>query len=82
MLKYPDFCLNVHIQGDGSAQPNVGIREEIFLHLFRVLIESGYDKGVSAACLWVTVNGVKSIDYAYETDKTLAFLQSLSAKVY
>ncbi len=50
LLKYPDFCLNVHIQGDGSAQPNVDNCEETFLHLFRVLKEIGYDKGGSAAC--------------------------------
>ncbi len=82
ILKYPDYCLNVHIQGDGGAQPNVGNREDIFLHLFRILKEIGYDKGVSAACPWVVTNGAKEIDYAYETDKTLAYLQSLKAKVY
>jgi len=82
ILKYPEYCLNVHIQGDGGAQPNVGNREEIFLHLFKVLKEAGYDKGVSAACPWIATNGAAEIDYKYETDKTLGFLQDLRAKVY
>jgi len=82
ILKYPDYCLNVHIQGDGGAQPNVGNRTEIFTRLFSILKEIGYDKGVSAACPWVVTNGAKEIDYAYETDTTLAFLNSIKEKVF
>ena len=82
ILKYPEYCLNVHIQGDGGAQPNVGNREEILLHLFKVLKEAGYDKGVSAACPWVSTNGASEIDYKYETDKTLSFIQDLREKTY
>lgn len=82
ILKYPEYCLNVHIQGDGGAQPNVGERKEILKHLFGVLKEAGYDKGVSVACPWVITNGAAEIDYAYETDKTLKFVQELRAGVY
>ena len=82
ILKYPEYCLNVHIQGDGGAQPNVGNREKTLLHLFEVLKEAGYDKGVSAACPWVSTNGEAEVDFKYETDKTLAYLQELRAKVY
>jgi len=82
ILKFPEYCLNVHIQGDGGAQPNVGKRENIFIHLFNVLKDAGYDKGVSAACPWVSTNGAAEVDYKYETDKTLAFLKELRAKVY
>lgn len=82
ILKHPDYCLNVHIQGDGGAQPNVGNRTEIFTRLFEILKEIGYDKGVSAACPWVITNGAKEIDYAYETDTTLAYLNSIKEKVY
>ena len=82
ILKYPDYCLNVHVQGDGGAQPNVGKREDIFIHLFNVLKEAGYDKGVSAACPWVPTNSAAAIDYRYETDFTLKYLQDLRAKVY
>jgi sugar phosphate isomerase/epimerase len=82
ILKYPEYCLNVHVQGDGGAQPNVGKREEILLHLFRVLKEAGYDKGVSAACPWISTNGAAKIDYKYETDETLRYLQELRDKVY
>jgi sugar phosphate isomerase/epimerase len=82
ILKYPEYCLNVHIQGDGGSQPNVGNREEILLHLFSVLKEAGYDKGVSAACPWVITNGASEIDYKYETDYTLKYLQDLRDKIY
>ncbi|MCL2472174.1 MAG: sugar phosphate isomerase/epimerase [Treponema sp.] len=82
ILKFPEYCLNVHIQGDGGSQPNVGNRKDIFLHLFKVLKDAGYTKGVSAACPWVSTNGAKEIDYKYETDKTLKFLQELRAKTY
>ena len=82
ILKEPGYCLNVHIQGDGGSQPNVGSREGTLIHLFSVLKEAGYDKGVSAACPWIPTNGAKEIDYQYETDVTLAYLQNLRAKVY
>ncbi len=82
ILKYPEYCINVHIQGDGGAQPNVGNREKIFLRLFEILKEANYDKGVSVACPWVITNGAKEIDYAYETEVTLAYLQKLRDKVY
>jgi len=82
ILKYPEYCLNVHIQGDGGAQPNVGARDELLLHLFKVLKEAGYDKGVSAACPWVSTKGGDTVDYKYETDVTLKYMQELRAKVY
>ncbi|MEA5014670.1 MAG: TIM barrel protein [Candidatus Limiplasma sp.] len=82
ILKAPEYCLNVHIQGDGGAQPNVGKREEILTHLFSVLRDAGYDKGVSAACPWVPTNGAKEVDYKFETDFTLRYLQALREQVY
>lgn len=82
ILKYPEYCLNVHIQGDNGAQPNVGSREDVFIHLFNVLKDAGYDKGVSAACPWVSTSGSAEIDYKYETDKALEFISRLRDKVY
>jgi sugar phosphate isomerase/epimerase len=82
ILKYPEYCLNVHVQGDGGAQPNVGDRKDILLHLFKVLKDAGYTKGVSAACPWVSTRGDKEIDYRYETDTTLAFLRDLRETTY
>ncbi|MDR2759153.1 MAG: sugar phosphate isomerase/epimerase [Spirochaetaceae bacterium] len=82
ILKYPGYCLNVHVQGDGGAQPNVGNRKEVLLHLFRVLKDAGYDKGVSAACPWVSTREHQEPDFRYETDITLAFLRDLREKVY
>jgi sugar phosphate isomerase/epimerase len=82
ILKYPELCLDVHVQGDGGAQPNVGDREAMLTHLFNVLKDAGYDKGVSAACPWVVTNGAAAIDYRYETDTTLKYLQDLREKVY
>jgi hypothetical protein len=82
ILKYPDYCVDVHVQGDGGAQPNVGGREKVFLRLFEIFKEIGYDKGVSAACPWVATNGAAEIDYQYETDAALAYLQDLRERVY
>jgi sugar phosphate isomerase/epimerase len=82
IAKYPEYCLNVHIQGDGGSQPNVGNRERTFVRLFEVLKGIGYDKGVSAACPWVPTNGAGEIDYRYETEKTLAYIQGLRDRVY
>lgn len=82
ILKHPEYCINVHIQGDGGAQPNVGDREATFIRLFNILKEINYDKGVSVACPWISTNGKTEIDYAYETDKTLKFVQDIRAKVY
>jgi len=82
ILKYPEYCLNVHIAGDGGAQPNVGERSEIFTKLFSILKDIDYDKGVSAACPWVITNGAAEIDYKYETDIALTYLQELREKVY
>lgn len=82
ILKHPEMCLNVHVQGDGGAQPNVGEREDILLHLFDVLKEAGYDKGVSAACPWISTTGAAEVDFKYETDTTLKFLQEIREKTY
>ncbi|MDR1533327.1 MAG: sugar phosphate isomerase/epimerase [Clostridiales bacterium] len=82
ILKEPSYCLNVHIQGDGGSQPNVGNRKAILSDLFAVLREAGYDKGVSAACPWVVTNGAPAIDYKYETDTTLAYLLELREQAY
>ena len=82
ILKYPEYCINVHIQGDGGAQPNVGQRYETLKHLFGILKEIGYTKGVSIACPWIPTNGAKEIDYAYETDKTLKFVHKIRDEVY
>ena len=82
ILKYPEYCINVHIQGDGGAQPNVGDRRPILKHLFEVLKAANYTKGVSVACPWVITNGAAEIDYAYETEKTLKFIREIRDEVY
>ncbi len=82
ILKYPDYCLNVHVQGDGGAQPNVGEREGILTHLFEVLKEAGYEKGVSAACPWVSTSGAAEVDFKRETDITIRFMQDIRDKVF
>ena len=84
ILKYPDYCLDVHIAGQGGAQPNVCDEDwkALLLRLFKILKEIGYDKGVMAACPWKITNGAAEIDYTYETDKALAFLEDLRAKAY
>lgn len=84
ILKYPGYCLDVHIAGSSGFQPNIcdDAWKEYLLRLFRILKEVDYDKGVMAACPWKITNDAKEIDYKYETDKTLAFLQELRDTVY
>ncbi len=76
----PDYCLHVHIAGEGG-QPGVGDRQEILLRLFRVLRDAGYERGVSAACPWVSTDG-GSLNFGVETAKSLAYLQELREQVY
>jgi len=80
ILKEPEYCLNVHIAGD-NAQPNVGIREDIFVHLFKVLKDAGYEGGVTAACPWVSSGG-GPLDWKKETDITIKYLMDLRDKTY
>ena len=83
ILIAPELCINVHIGGDG-AQPNVGneARHESLLNLFRNLREAGYDKGVTAACPWVITNGAAELDWHYETEKCMDYLEDLKAQTY
>lgn len=81
ILKAPEACLHVHIQGDGGAQPNVGDREAILINLFNVLKEAGYTRGVSVACPWKPTVGTE-LDIKRETKVTLDFLNRIRDKVY
>lgn len=76
----PDFCLHVHIAGEGG-QPGVGDKDELLTRLFRILRDIGYERGVSAACPWVSTDG-GALDYAKETARSLDYLQRLRARVY
>ena len=78
----PELCINAHIQGDGGAQPNVGQREAILTELFTILRDIGYDKGVTAACPWVSTNGAEKADFLYETKVTFAYIDKIRSKVY
>ena len=76
----PDYCLHVHIAGEGG-QPGVGNREDLHLRLFRLLRDIGYERGVSAACPWVsTAEG--PMDFRHETAKAFQYLQGLRRRVY
>ena len=76
-------CLHVHIQGDGGSQPHAGNREDIFIKLFTILKEIGYEGGVSCACPWVsTQNNGGELDKKYETGATIEYLKKLRAQVY
>ena len=76
----PDYCLHVHIAGDGG-QPGVGDRVDLHTQLFRVLRDIGYERGVSAACAWVSTEGGE-LNFAKETAKSLRYLKGLRDKVY
>lgn len=76
----PGYCLHVHIAGE-HGQPGVGDRADLHLHLFRILRAIGYERGVSAACPWVsTTDG--PMDFRRETSKALQYLRDLRAQVY
>lgn len=81
ILKYPEGCLHVHIQGDGGSQPNIGNRNETLTRLFSILRDIGYEKGVSAACPWQSTKG-GAIDIKYESQITLDYLRDIREKVY
>lgn len=81
IAKDPEYCLHVHIAGE-QAQPGHGDRKEIHTHLFRVLRDIGYTRGVSAACPWVNLSGGKEVDFHAETANTLKYLQNLRDQVY
>lgn len=80
IAKAPEYCVHCHIAGD-HGQPGVGDMEAIYLRLFRILKDIGYEGGVSAACPWVsTVGGM--LDFGLETSKTLRYLRDLRDRVY
>jgi sugar phosphate isomerase/epimerase len=76
----PDYCLHVHIAGEGG-QPGVGGRVALHTRLFRILRDIGYERGVSAACAWVPSKG-DTLDFGAETAKSLRYLVELRDKVY
>lgn len=80
IAKEPKYCLHVHIAGK-HGQPGVGDCVDLHTRLFRILRDIGYERGVSAACPWVsTADG--RLDFAAETAKTLRYLQDLRDRVY
>jgi len=76
----PEYCMHVHIAGV-NAQPGVGDRVDIHTHLFRVLRDIGYTRGVSAACPWVSTSR-GDLDFHAESAKALKYLSDLREKVY
>lgn len=81
ILKKPEACLHVHIQGDGGAQPNVGDRDAILSNLFSVLKQANYTRGVSVACPWKSTRGGE-LDIRQETKITLDYLKKIRDKIY
>jgi hypothetical protein len=80
IAKEPKYCLHVHIAGD-HGQPGVGDCVDLHTRLFRILRDIGYERGVSAACPWVSTVGGE-LDFGEETAKSLRYLEDLRAKVY
>lgn len=76
----PEYCLHVHIAGE-RAQPGVGNLEDVYLRLFRILRDCGYQRGVSAACPWVSTDSGE-VDFGKENTKSLAYLKALRDQVY
>ena len=80
IAREPDYCLHVHIAGD-HGQPGVGDRIDLHTRLFRILRDIGYERGVSAACPWVSTGG-GDLDFGRETARSLQYLVDLRAQVY
>jgi sugar phosphate isomerase/epimerase len=76
----PEFCAHVHI-AEGGGQPGTGDRSDIYLRLFRILRDIGYQGAVSCACAWVSTDS-GPLRFGVETNKTLAYLQNLRTEVY
>jgi hypothetical protein len=76
----PDYCLHVHMAGVGG-QPGLGDRVATHTRLFEILKRIGYTRGVSAACPWNPSRG-KTLNFGYETARTLKYLKALREKVY
>lgn len=80
IAKEPEFCTHVHI-AEGGGQPGIGDRTDIYERLFRILRDIDYQGAVSCACAWVSSDG-GALDFGAETEKTLAYLQNLRARIY
>ena len=80
IAKEPEYCMHCHIAGE-HGQPGVGDCVEEHTRLFRILRDIGYERGVSAACPWVSTEGGE-LDFGAETAKSLKYLQDLRDKVY
>lgn len=76
----PEYCLHLHIAGE-DGQPGVGDRVDLHTRLFRILRDIGYERGVGAACPWVSTDG-GALDFRRETAKSLQYLKDLRDKVY
>lgn len=72
----PDYCLHVHMAGDHS-QPNLNERSEAYDHLFTALKNIGYTGTVSVASPWRSTRQTEEVDFAYETEVTLKYMQKL-----
>jgi sugar phosphate isomerase/epimerase len=79
----PSFNLHCHVAGNApeGAQPNVGGIRDIHKAFFKVLVETGFEGGVSCACPWINT-GTGEFNLTEETAKTLKYMQDLRAEVY
>jgi sugar phosphate isomerase/epimerase len=90
VLKAPEYLIGVHIQGNNApgmpswaGQPNVGDRMPVIRSFFEILKEMDYDKTVTLACAWSSTKGDgKPVDFPYETDKSLKYLQGVLDEIY
>jgi sugar phosphate isomerase/epimerase len=78
--KAPELVVHTHTAGI-KGQPGVGDMTEYHTKMFRVLRSIGYTKTVGIACPWVSTKG-GTMDFKYESAKSLKYLQDIRAKVY
>lgn len=75
----PEYCIHVQMAGEGNghSQTNIEPHTEAYHQLFTVLKDIGYNSTVSVASPWLSSTGSDPIDYAYETQITLKYMQDL-----
>jgi len=81
----PEYCLHVQMAGaghGGHSQTNLDPRTKEYGELFAALKDVGYTGTVSVAAPWFSTNGADPIDWAYETTKTLRYMQDLRAQFW
>lgn len=78
----PEYLLHVQMAGagNGHSQTNIEPHTAEYHELFTILKDLDYTGTVSVAAPWLSSTGAERIDYRYETETTLKYMQDLRAE--